>query len=116
MNALGKSCTAGCEAASGPDRFIMHGLTGEAVQVVGEEPRTGLVRLGAPPGDELLKESGAERDVAILATLALTDMDHHAGPVDVLDLETAEFGAAQTSGVEGHEDGAVAEVGGAVDE
>jgi hypothetical protein len=64
----------------------------------------------------LLEQRGAQRDVAILAALAVADVDHHAGAVDVLNLKVAEFRSAHTGGVEGHEDGPVAEVDGAVDE
>ncbi len=67
-------------------------------------------------GTELGEEGGTERYIAVLTALALADVDHHAGAVDVLRGEAAEFRAAHAGAVQRHEDGTVAEIGGAIDQ
>jgi len=48
----------------------------------------------------------AKRDLAGLPAFAMRDADDRALRVDVLGAELAQFGAAHSRGVEGHEDGA----------
>src|SRR5215472_6060775 len=51
-----------------------------------------------------------------MSTLALVNPNHHALTVDVLYLQTAEFGPAHGGGIQRHEQGAVIEIAGRVDQ
>jgi hypothetical protein len=55
-------------------------------------------------------------NIAVAAALALVNTNHHAFAIDVANLETTEFVAAHGGGIQGHEQGAVIEVAGRVDE
>src|SRR5262249_14626562 len=67
-------------------------------------------------GPQLIEQLLAEGNLARLVAFAVRDAEHHSLLVDVLQTHAAQLGAAHTGGVQGHEDGAVAEVGGGVDE
>jgi len=116
MNLLGEVRAARGGVAGMPDGFGGDRLSGESALEAGEQPRGARLRAPTPVGAELSEESEAERYVAVLAALALADVDHHASAVDVLRLQAADLRAAHAGGVEGHEDGAVVEVGGMFDE
>ena len=64
----------------------------------------------------MVEQFGAERDFAVLAALALADVDDHAFLVDVFGPQVAQLGAAHAGGVKRHEDGAVPQIGGGVDQ
>src|SRR5882672_4646726 len=52
-----------------------------------------------PPGAQQRKKMLGEHDIAVLAALALLDPDHHAGAVDVGDLERDHLGSAQARSI-----------------
>jgi len=63
----------------------------------------------------LIEQLLAEGDLARLVTFAVRDAEHLSLLIDVLGAHAAQLGAAHTCGVERHQDGAVAEVGGGID-
>ena len=99
MNRLSDAGAQRGETAGMPYRLVAHGLAGKPVLIAGEEPGAGLVMERTPPGAQLHQQRLAEWDIAIFASLALPDVDHHAGGVDVLNLQAADFGAAHSGGV-----------------
>ena len=73
-----------------PQNFGRDGLVGAgAVDRPGEH--VGLRLHPAPVLTQRLKHLWAQRHVAVLAAFALPDVDQHAGAVDILDLEAAQF-------------------------
>jgi hypothetical protein len=80
----------------------------------GEEPVGGLAP--AIVNAEPFPEGRRKWNVAGEAALAAADVKDHAGRVDVLDPELAQFVTAQGGGVAGSEDGPVLEVVGAVED
>ena len=76
----------------------------------GEQPVLGSVT--APVLAQMLQQPRRERDVAVLAGLALVDTQAHASGIDIGDLQPTEFAGTKPRGVGGHQHGAVFEVGG----
>ena len=70
----------------------------------------------APVDTERLQKLFAQRNIAIVTAFPLPDVNHHPLAVDIGDLKTAQFRAADTRRVQGHEHRAVEEVTGRVDE
>jgi len=64
----------------------------------------------------LVEQLLAEGDLAGLVSFAVGNADDHTLLVDVLGTEAAQFGTPHSRGVERHQDGAVAKVGGRFDE
>jgi hypothetical protein len=95
------------------DRILDHlrgdGLIGApAVHRTGEQ--IGL-RFHPPPiPSQGLEQLGAEKDIAVSRSLALTDADDHALTVNVCDLQMAQLRAAQSGRIQSHQHGAVHEV------
>ena len=71
----------------------------------GEEP--GGMAMGGPVFAEGLERARRQRDEAVLGALAAMDVDHHAGGVDVADLEVEALGEAEAQRIDGPEVGAV---------
>ena len=70
----------------------------------------------APVRAERVEKGGRERDDAVLATLPLADGDHHALRVDGRHLEMRDLGGTHATRVDRHDDGAVPDVAGVLDE
>src|SRR5215470_1635571 len=115
MDGFGDSCPTAGFPADMPDRFIRNRLVPTAHLEAREQPAV-LSFQGPIIRAKLVEQLRTERNLPILAAFALADADHHAFLVDVLGTQTAQLGAAHARGVQGHEDGAVAQVAGAVDE
>ena len=63
--------------------------------------------MGGPVFAEGLERARRQRDEAVLGALAAVDVDHHAGAVDVADLEVEALGEPEAERVDGPEIGAV---------
>ena len=63
--------------------------------------------VGGPVLAEGLQRGRGERDEAVLAALAVADVDHHAGGVDVADPEVEALAEAEAQRVDGLEVGAI---------
>ena len=58
----------------------------------------------------------AEHNIAIFASLAALNMDHHALAVDIADLEVGQFGPAHSCAVQRHQDGVMKRAGRSFDQ
>jgi hypothetical protein len=79
-----------------------------------EEPDRRSVAL--PVGAQHLKQLGRQHHLAILAALALTNADDLSLAVDIRHPQVRELGDSQAGGINGHQDGAVFEVAGGVED
>ena len=115
VDVLGDSGAPGGGLAGVPDGLIRHRFAAMAILKAWKDP-TVLVLQRAVVGPKLIVELRAEGNLAVLAALALADVDHHPFLVDVLGPQMAQLGAAHAGGIQSHQDGAVAEVGGGGDQ
>ena len=53
---------------------------------------------------EFVEQNGTEHYVAVLATLAALDVNHHPSAINVADLQASQLRVPNTGGIEGHED------------
>src|SRR5450631_242074 len=78
-------------------------MAGCVPAVAGKEPLFRLAPESAPVGAQSFEQLGAEHDIAVLAALALPDMNHHPLAVDVADLQVGRFCAACAGGIKRHQ-------------
>ena len=97
----------GRNLAGTPKDLGGHGLAGCVPAVAGKEPLLRLAPQPAPVVTQFIEQLGAEHDIAVLAALALPDMNHHPLAVDVADLQVGCFRAACTGGIHGHQQDAM---------
>ena len=83
------------------------GCDGFVFDVPWEEPVLGAVDF--PMLAEGVEENRGEHDVAVLSSFPLLDVDEHAVVVDVGDPEMAGFRDSEAGSVEGHQEGALGE-------
>src|SRR6202034_406251 len=91
------------DLAGSPEALGGDGVTCRVPAVAGKEPLLGLAAETSPVDAQLLEQFRAEHDIAVLAALALPDMDHHPLAVDVTDLQVSRFCAACTGRIHGHQ-------------
>ena len=115
MHWLGDPGAARRLAAGMPDDLVGDGIVRAFGVPAGEHP-TVAPRQRAVVSAQLLAQLGTEGNFAGLVALAMRDANDHAFFVDVLGTELAEFGAAHAGVIQSHQDGAVAEIGGGIDE
>ena len=60
-----------------------------------------------PVNAQLFVQLRAEHDIAVLAALALADMNNHPLAINVADLQVGRFSAACSGGIEDHQQGAM---------
>ena len=75
--------------------------------VAGKQPLLRLAPETAPVGAQFFEQLRAEHDIAVLAALALADMNHHPLAVDVADLQVSRFCAACAGGIHRHQQDAM---------
>src|ERR1017187_5070329 len=75
--------------------------------VAGKEPLLRLAPEASPVDAKFPEQLRAKHDIAVLAALALSDMDNHPLAVDVTDLQMSRFCAACTGGIHGHQQDAM---------
>ena len=115
MNALGDAGALRGHAAGVPDDLVGGGrIHAPALHHAGEHVGDRLHP--APVLAQGVQQFGTERHVAVALALALPDMDQHEFFVDVDGFQLHQFGAAHAGGVEGHQDGAIQQVGGCLDQ
>src|SRR6516165_6565187 len=115
MHRFGDSGAARGLVAGMPDDFVGDGIVGAFGRQAGEYPAVAAWQ-GAVVSAQLLEQLETERNFTGLVAFAMRDANRHALFVDVLGAELAEFGAAHAGVIQSHQDGAVAEIGGSVDE
>src|SRR5208337_5653449 len=72
-----------------------------------KQPYAGLSSQPVPVLPQLVEQLGAEQHIAISASFAALDVNHHALAVHVADLQVCQLRIPNTGGVERHQDGAV---------
>src|SRR6266581_4744152 len=87
--------------------FGIHGLIAGVPAITGKQPDTGFCAQASPVCAEFVEQNGTEHHVAVLATLAALNVDHHPPAIDVADLEARQFSIPHAGGVEGHEESAM---------
>src|SRR5208283_5437521 len=80
---------------------------GSMPAVAGKQPLLRLAPETSPVDAKFIEQLRAEHDIAVLAALALADMNHHPLAVDVADLQVSRFGAACASGIHRHQQDAM---------
>src|SRR6266567_7816638 len=93
----------GSDLAGRPEDLGSDRVACRVPAVAGEEPLLGLAPESAPVRAQFFQQLGAEHDVAVLAALALVDVNHHPLAVDVADLQAGRFCASRTGGIESHQ-------------
>src|ERR1700722_11791299 len=71
--------------------------------VAGKQPLLRLAPQTAPVGAQFFEQSGTEHNVAVLAALALADMNHHPPAISVADLQVSRFCAPCTGSIKRHQ-------------
>src|SRR5487761_1299761 len=97
----------GGDLAGRPEDLGGHRLAGCVPAVAGKQPLLGLAPETSPVGAQLFEQLRAEHDVAILAALALANMNHHTLAVDIADLQVGGFRAACAGGIHRHQQDAM---------
>src|ERR1700677_1280898 len=82
--------------------FRWAGTRGPAV--TGKKPGGGFFPQAPPVCAEFVEQNGTEHYVAVLATLAALDVNHHPSAINVADLQASQLRVPNTGGIEGHED------------
>ena len=99
----------------GPGHLVGDGDIGPpAVHGSGEKVSLGLHP--PPVHAQGLEQLLAEWDIAVMAAFSMVNMNDHALAVDVADLQPAQLGTADTRRVQGHQNRAVEQVAGRIDE
>src|SRR5271169_1893570 len=86
-----------------PNRFGIDRQISAVAVVAVKEPHAGFSPQAVPMCLELFEEHGTEHDVAIFASLASLDVNHHALVVDIADLQMRQLGTTRAGGVERHQ-------------
>src|ERR1700684_31153 len=98
-----KARTFSSDLAGSPEDLGGDGITCRVPAVAGKEPLLRLAPETSPVDTKFLKQLRAEHDMAVLAALALSDMDYHPLAVDVTDLQVSRFCAACAGGIHRHQ-------------
>src|SRR5271170_2226543 len=93
----------GGDLAGRPENLGGDRVTCRVPAVAGKEPLLRLAPESAPVSAQCLEQLGAEHDIAVLAALALPDMNHHPLAVDVAHLQVGCFCAACAGGIKRHQ-------------
>src|SRR5258708_2601512 len=83
-----------------PGCFRIDGLITVVPTVARKQPGAGLSRQAAPVLAQFLEQFWAEHHIAICASLAALNANHHALAVDVADSQACQLGVAHSGGVE----------------
>ena len=86
--------TLGSFAAGTPDDFVGDGVVGRMPWPARKQPLVWFSWKATILLAQFSEQIGTERDVAILAALALLDVDHHAPGVNVGDLQVGQLRAS----------------------
>src|ERR1700722_6961678 len=83
-----------------PNRFRIDRLITVMVVVAWKQPGAGFSSQAVPMSTEFFEQLRAEHDIAISASLAALDMNHHAFAVDVADFQVCQLGIPRSGSVE----------------
>ena len=82
------ACSLGGFLADVPDGLGIDRLITAVVAVARKQPSAGLAPQAVPMSTQFIEQLGAEHDIAIGASLAALDVNHHPVAVDVADFQT----------------------------
>src|ERR1700687_1432752 len=99
-----------------PNRFRIDRLIPAVVAVAWKQPGNRSSTQTVTMGTEFFEQFRAEHDIAIFATLATLDTNHHALAIDVSDFQACQFSATCSGSVERHQQSAVVRSQSRVDE
>ena len=116
ISPVGICLSAGSVLTSVTRRFGVNGLISAVPTITGKQPDRRFLSQSPPVGAEFIKQNGTEHHVAILATLAALDVDHHTPAIDVADLQASQLRVPDAGGVEGHEERAMERSASCIDE
>src|ERR1019366_3983175 len=111
-----EACAFSGDLTGRPEDLGGHRTAGCVPAVSGKQPLLRLAPEAAPVSAQLFEQLRTEHDIAVLAALALVDMNHHPLAVDVADLQAGRFCAAGTGGIERHQKDAMKGAIGSVDQ
>ena len=97
--------TFGGLTAGVPDDLRVEGMVGRMPLAPGKKPGLRFTTQTAIVLSQRGQQIRAEHDIAIFASLASLNMDHHAPAVDIGDLEKGQSGSPHSSAVQRHQDG-----------
>src|ERR1700691_2879222 len=95
--------TAGGILAGGAGVLGIDGPSPGVPAITGKQPGAGFFPQAAPVCAEFVEQNGTEHYVAVLATLAALDVNHHPSAINVADLQPSQLRVPSTGGIEGHE-------------
>jgi len=113
-DAFVKTGMACCFGAGIPDSLGGEMIIATRGSPTGKKP--GLWFLPPPVLAQCFQQLRAQRHVAVLAALALADVNDHALAVDILHAQPHQFASSNPSGIEQHEDGARLEIAGGINQ
>ena len=87
--------------------LVVIGWLAVCQRLPGNSQTLGVPPQAAPVCAEFLQQFGAEHDVAVFASFAALNVDHHSLAVDVADFQVGQLGAAESGGISGHQQHAV---------
>src|ERR1035437_1491866 len=93
----------GSDLAGSPENLGGDWIACGMPTVAGKQPLLRLAPESAPVSAQRFEQLRAEHYIAVLAALALPDMNHHPLAVDVADLQVGGFCAARTGGIKRHQ-------------
>src|SRR3984893_1403468 len=102
--------------ASVPRCFRIDGLITVVPTVAWKQPCAGLFRQVPPVLAQFLEQFWTEHHIAISASLAALNVNHHALAVDVTDFQVCQLGIPYSGGVERHQQNAMVGSGRRIDE
>src|ERR1700722_7997431 len=101
MHVFLDACSLGGLPASVPDYFGGDRCNTGMPAVARKQPGTWFE--SAPVLTQLLEQFGTEHHIAVFASLATPDMNHHTLAIDVAHFEVCQFSAPYSGGVERHQ-------------
>src|SRR5271169_338595 len=99
-----------------PNRFRIDRQIPAVAVVAVKKPHAGFSPQAVPMCVEFFEKHGTEHDVAIFASLASLDVDHHTLVIDIADLQMRQLGTARAGGVERHQNRPVERKASRIDE
>src|ERR1700730_1711197 len=90
-----------------PNRFRLYRLITVMLAVAWKQPGAGFSSQAVPMCTQFHEQLCTEHDIAISASLAALNVNHHALAVDVTDFQVRQLGVPRTRGVERHQQNAM---------
>jgi hypothetical protein len=99
-----------------PNRFRIDGLISAVPAIAWKQLGNRSLAQTVTMGTEFFEQLRAEHDIAILASLATLDANHHPLAVDIAGFQVCQFRATCSGGLEGHQQSAMVRSQSRVDE